>query len=316
MQEQGGRVTNALAWMLATPPPGGPRWPATSSARRWLLPTVRGETAECYAITEEDAGSDVAALEATARRDGDDYVLDGEKWHVTSYNEADYVFFQGVLTDGPNAGEHALFVVDMPTPGMEVVRTPGVHPHHRPPPPDRRVRRRAGAGDAPGRRRGRRDDLRLRVVPVRAADGRRALPRRGRAADRRGDGLRASSRMVGGTAAHRAPAGPGDAGRQPDRAVRGPRRWSTRPPSRSTPATTARCCTPAARWPSSTPPRWPGRVADRAVQIFGGRGYMRENVAERFYRELRVERIWEGASEVQRVIIADQLAKRGLAALI
>jgi alkylation response protein AidB-like acyl-CoA dehydrogenase len=58
------------------------------------------------------------------------------------------------------------------------------------------------------------------------------------------------------------------------------------------------------------------RVADRAVQVFGGRGYMRENVAERFYRELRVERIWEGASEVQRVIIAEQLAKRGLRALV
>ena len=54
-----------------------------------------------------------------------------------------------------------------------------------------------------------------------------------------------------------------------------------------------------------------GRVADRAVQIFGGRGYMRENVAERFFRELRVERIWEGTSEIQRMIIADQLAKRG-----
>ena len=58
-----------------------------------------------------------------------------------------------------------------------------------------------------------------------------------------------------------------------------------------------------------------GRVADRAVQVFGGRGYMRENVAERFYRELRVERIWEGASEVQRVIIARQLGKLGLSAL-
>jgi alkylation response protein AidB-like acyl-CoA dehydrogenase len=57
------------------------------------------------------------------------------------------------------------------------------------------------------------------------------------------------------------------------------------------------------------------RVADRAVQIFGGRGYMRENVAERFFRELRVDRIWEGASEVQRVIIADQLRKRGVQAL-
>lgn len=57
------------------------------------------------------------------------------------------------------------------------------------------------------------------------------------------------------------------------------------------------------------------RVADRAVQVFGGRGYMRENVAERFFRELRVERIWEGTSEIQRLILAAQLAKRGAAAL-
>ena len=54
------------------------------------------------------------------------------------------------------------------------------------------------------------------------------------------------------------------------------------------------------------------RIADRVVQILGGRGYMRENAAERFYRELRVDRIWEGASEVQRLIIARALLKRGL----
>jgi alkylation response protein AidB-like acyl-CoA dehydrogenase len=58
------------------------------------------------------------------------------------------------------------------------------------------------------------------------------------------------------------------------------------------------------------------RVADRAVQIFGGRGYMRENVADGFYRELRVERIWEGASEIQRLIIANGLLKRGQTPLI
>jgi alkylation response protein AidB-like acyl-CoA dehydrogenase len=57
------------------------------------------------------------------------------------------------------------------------------------------------------------------------------------------------------------------------------------------------------------------RVADRALQILGGRGYMRENAAERFFRELRVDRIWEGASEVQRLIIARALAKRGLGGL-
>ena len=54
------------------------------------------------------------------------------------------------------------------------------------------------------------------------------------------------------------------------------------------------------------------RVADRSLQIFGGRGYMRENVAERFFRELRVDRIWEGTSEIQRLIIARALLKRGL----
>jgi len=59
-----------------------------------------------------------------------------------------------------------------------------------------------------------------------------------------------------------------------------------------------------------------GHDAVPAVQVFGGRGYMRENVAERLYRELRVERIWEGASEIQRAIIATQLGKRGRAALV
>jgi len=58
------------------------------------------------------------------------------------------------------------------------------------------------------------------------------------------------------------------------------------------------------------------RVVDRAVQIFGGRGYMRSHPAERFFRELRVDRIWEGTSEIQRLIIARSLFKRGLDGII
>ncbi len=54
------------------------------------------------------------------------------------------------------------------------------------------------------------------------------------------------------------------------------------------------------------------RCADRVVQVFGGRGYMREYPAERFFRELRVDRIWEGTSEIQRLIIARALEKRGV----
>jgi len=55
-----------------------------------------------------------------------------------------------------------------------------------------------------------------------------------------------------------------------------------------------------------------GRVADRVVQIFGGRGYMRRNPAERLWRELRVDRIWEGTSEIQRLVISRGLERRGV----
>ncbi len=58
------------------------------------------------------------------------------------------------------------------------------------------------------------------------------------------------------------------------------------------------------------------RCADRVVQVFGGRGYMREFPAERYLRELRVDRIWEGTSEIQRLVIARALEKRGVNAVV
>jgi alkylation response protein AidB-like acyl-CoA dehydrogenase len=58
------------------------------------------------------------------------------------------------------------------------------------------------------------------------------------------------------------------------------------------------------------------RCADRCVQAFGGRGYMRSNVAERLLRELRVDRIWEGTSEIQRLIVARGLERRGVERLL
>jgi acyl-CoA dehydrogenase len=109
VQEQMGRVTNALGWVAATPPSWLPPIATPYQIEQFVRPAVAGEREECYAITEEGAGSDVAGLAATARRvkgDGE-YVLNGVKWHVTSYNTADFAFFQGVLADGPHAGEHA-----------------------------------------------------------------------------------------------------------------------------------------------------------------------------------------------------------------
>ncbi len=55
-----------------------------------------------------------------------------------------------------------------------------------------------------------------------------------------------------------------------------------------------------------------GRVVDRCLQVLGGRGYMRENPVERLYRDMRIERIWEGTSEIQRLILTNELDKRGL----
>ena len=79
VQEQVGRVTNGLAWVMHTPPQWWVDVASEYQRERWLLPAVRGEKHEAYAITEEFAGSDVSGLTATARRDGDEYVLNGVK---------------------------------------------------------------------------------------------------------------------------------------------------------------------------------------------------------------------------------------------
>ena len=120
VQEQCGRVTNGIGWVMATPPQWWVDVATDYQREQWLLPSVRGEMHESYAITEEFAGSDIYALQTTVRRDGDEYVMNGIKWHVTSFNLAHYVFVEGVL----EGGDHVLLVVDLPWPGVEVVRTP------------------------------------------------------------------------------------------------------------------------------------------------------------------------------------------------
>lgn len=314
VQEQVGRATNALAWMLATPPQWWPPVASEFQTTRWIVPSIAGKATECYAITESGAGSDVSDIDATARRDGDDYVLRGVKWHVTSFNEATYVFFEGRLTDGPHAGEHAMFVVDLPSPGVRVVRTPAYShtiAHHHPIVAFEDVR-----------------------VPASHRIG------------EEGDGLAfayewfryerfmVAARCTGAAerlleestsfATHRVVSGQPIASYQLVQAMLA---------DSATELFAARAMLyEAARGVDEGRDKkvqhaqasmvklyaseMANRVADRAVQIFGGRGYMRENVAERFFRELRVERIWEGTSEIQRVIVATQLVKRGIAAIL
>jgi acyl-CoA dehydrogenase len=314
VQEQVGRVTNALAWVLHTPPSWWVDVATEEQRERWLRPAVRGERHECYAITEEHAGSDVSALAATATRDGGDYLVSGEKWHVTSYNVADYGFVQAVLTGGPNAGEHALFVLDLPAPGVEVVRIPAythTFAHHHPVVrfTDVRIPASQMVGAEGDGMTFAHDWFRFERFMVAArcvgAGGRLVDAMTEFARDRRVGGVRLGDHqlvaaMLADSATELAAARSllYDVARDVDAGA-------DRKALHARASMVKLFCSETA-----------GRIADRAVQVFGGRGYMRENVAERMFRELRVERIWEGASEIQRVIVARQLLNRGPAAVL
>ena len=313
VQEQMGRVTNALGWVAATPPSWLPAVATRDQIDRYVRPAIAGEREECYAITEEGAGSDVDAIEATAQADGDEYVLNGVKWHVTSFNTADFAFFQARLAGGPHHGEHAMFLVDLPSPGVRVVRTPAYShtiSHHHP----------IVAFD----------DVRVPAANLVGAEGDGMafayewfrFERLMVAARCLGAAGRLTEEMTAFAAARRVGGQPISerglvAGMLADSltelfAARAMTYETARAIDRGADVKVSHAqCSMAKLYCSEMA----GRVADRAVQVFGGRGYMRENVAERFFRELRVERIWEGTSEIQRMIIARQMTKRSPALL-
>jgi acyl-CoA dehydrogenase len=314
VQEQTGRVTNGLAWVMATPPQWWVDVATEYQRERWLLPSVRGEKHEAYAITEEFAGSDVSALQTTARREGDEYVIDGTKWHVTSFNLADYVFVQARLVGGQYEGEHVLLVVDLPWPGVEVVRSPHYSHHIADEHPivsftDVRVPASHLVGAEGEGMTFTQDWFRFERLMVAA----RCVG----AAQRLVDEMTAfaQTRIVDGK-----PLGEHQlvAGMLADSATElFAARTMLYEVARSIDAGTDRKTLHGqASMAKLYCSEMAGRVADRAVQVFGGRGYMRENVAERMYRELRVERIWEGASEIQRLIVGRQLMNRGSNAML
>lgn len=314
VQEQVGRVTNGLAWVMHTPPQWWVDVATDHQRQRWLLPTVRGEKHEAYAITEEFAGSDVSDLAATARREGDDYVINAVKWHVTSFNLADYVFVQAVLENGDHAGDHVLLVVDLPSPGVEVVRTPQYSHHIADEHPivaftDVRVPSTHLVGAEGQGMTFTQDWFRFERLMVAA----RCVGAAQRLLDE--TTAFARTRVVDGK-----PLGDHQlvAGMLADSATElFAARTMLYEVARSIDAGLDRKTLHGqASMAKLYCSEMAGRAADRAVQVFGGRGYMRENVAERMFRELRVERIWEGASEIQRIIVARQLMNRGPQALL
>jgi acyl-CoA dehydrogenase len=308
--EQFGRVTNALGWCYGEAQ--GWMFEAFNEDQiaRIVMPVTRGEIHLCYAISEENAGSDPSAIATTARREGNSYFITGEKWHVTSHNLASHMVVQAKLAQGDHEGEHCLFVCPADAPGVTILRSPAYahsYNHHHPilrfddvavPVTDR-----IGAeGDGMGFTHSwfRRERL---LIAARCCG--------------------AMARLIEDTthfARERVVSGQPIADYQMIQALLADSVLDLHAARLLTyeaasahdqgcdPKSLHARCSIAKLFASEAA----FRVADRAVQIFGGRGYMRENVAERFLREVRVDRIWEGTSEIQRLIIARSLVKRGL----
>jgi alkylation response protein AidB-like acyl-CoA dehydrogenase len=307
--EQLGRVTNALCWCFSEPH----KWMFEAcnedQLQRYILPLMRGERKECYAITERESGSDVV-IETTAERTPDGYRINGEKWFVTTYNLADFLFVQARLTMGSHAGSDAMFLVDKDSPGIEEIRAPlfsHTFDHHHAEVafkdvmvPVENLIGEEGGGMSYTHSWFRRERLMIaardcgaaaRLIEEATAWAKQREVSGERLVDKQMVQAMLADSVTDWWAARLITY---EAAEAHDR-------------GEDLKSLHARCSI-AKLYASEAA----YRIADRAVQIFGGRGYMRENCAERFSREIRVDRIWEGASEVQRLVIARALAKRGL----
>ena len=307
IEEQWGRATGALwdiPWRPSIPLAAG----SEDQKDRFLRPACRGERRDAYAITEEGAGSDPTMVETTAIRDGDDWVLRGEKWHVTSGDVADF-FLLHTHVDGDPA-KATIFLVDKDSPGVRLVRTPKyMHTFVFEHPIFAFEEVRVGDDRILGEIGGGFELTKDWFVEERLMIGARTVGAATRALelslafakDRRQFGrpivdFQAVEFMLADMAAELM-AAKSMLYRVCWEAARG---GADRKELHAMAAAVKLVCSETA-----------GRVADKAVQIHGGRGYMRDQPVERLWRELRVDRIWEGTSEIQRMVIGNELRKRG-----
>jgi len=307
VEEQWGRATGALwdvPWRPAIPLARG----TEAQKERYLRPAARGERRDAYAITEEHAGSDPSMVRTTARRDGDAWVLDGTKWHVTSGDVADFFLVHAHVDADP--AKATVFLVDKDLPGVRLVRTPKyshtfVFEHPIFAFEGVRVGLDAVLGDVGAGYELTKDWF----VEERIMIGARTMGAATRALDLSLDfakervqfgepivGFQAVEFMLADMAAQ-IMAAKSMLYRVGWQAARG---GTERKELHALASAVKLVCSETA-----------GRVADAAVQIHGGRGYMREQPVERLWRELRVDRIWEGTSEIQRMVIGNELRKRG-----
>jgi alkylation response protein AidB-like acyl-CoA dehydrogenase len=307
IEEQLGRATNGL-WTGVWRPPVSLKFGTEAQKKDYLVPCNQGRRRGAFAITEPGSGSDNRAVETTAVLENGVWRLSGEKWFVTSYNASDFIIVHAHVDSDPD--KPTLFLVDLPADGLSHIRSPRFMHNYA---FDHAELKLDGLGVREDKMLGKigqgfeltKDwfvEARLQIASHTLGAATRAAEIANEHASKRvqfGKAIRdfqavefmladmavdiyAAKSMLYRLAAEM------DHGL--DRKIVHARASALK-----------LFCSEMA-----------GRVVDKALQIMGGRGYMRECPVERLYRDVRVDRIWEGTSEIQRVVIGGQIRKRGL----
>jgi alkylation response protein AidB-like acyl-CoA dehydrogenase len=306
VNEQFGRVTNGLHWHVPNSynvlTQGTPE-----QIDRYLVPALQGHGGDAYAVTEAEAGSDPGGIATTAVASDGGWRLNGEKWFVTSGDVARVLIVMANVADGADRLP-TLFLVEPGTPGVAFVDDPAFthnYPHGHPTirftevevGPDAVI---GGVGNGEELQRAWFTEERLGI----ATHGLGAM---WRLLEDATDW--ALTRVQGGRRImdHQAISFP-LADSATDAALG--RLLALHVATMIDEGAELKLIHVKASMAKLFVSEAAGRCADRAVQTFGGRGYLRSNVAE------RVDRIWEGTSEVQRLIISRALERRGVEATI
>lgn len=280
----------------------------TEAQRAAYLPRLAsGEITSSFALTEPESGSDAGALRTSARRDGDDYVINGTKRFITNSPRAGlFTLMARTNPDEKGARGVSAFLVEAPRPGLSIGK------------PDKKM--------------GQHGSLTADVI---FEDCR--VPASALLGGVEGQGFKTAMKVLDRGRLHIAAVATGIAERLVDQATRYAleRQQFGKPigefqlvqamlaDSRTESYAARTMIEDAARRRDGGEDvteeiaccklfatEMVGRVADRAVQIHGGAGYIADHGIERFYRDVRLFRLYEGTSEIQRLIIARSMAKR------
>lgn len=311
VNEELGKATGAL-WAVVWHPAIPLKHGTPEQIRDYLVPSCEGKRRGTYAITEPGAGSDPRRVQTRADRHNGRYYLSGEKWFVTSGDVADYLIVHAHVDGDPD--NPTLFLVDKALPGVRVKRTPKFmhtfvfeHPEfvfEDVELDDSRILGEVGQG--------------FELTKDWFVEARLQI-----AANCLGAAIRAAE-IANAYAAERVQFG---------RPIRDFQAIEFMLADMAVEIMATKSMVYRVAWEIDRgldrklvharasavklyASEMAGRVIDRALQILGGRGYMRENPVERLYRDIRVDRIWEGTSEIQRAIIGGQIKKRGLGPFI